>query len=147
MIYFVVQKLLSLTYFLLFTPAFFSFPWGDRSKNIARLMSKRLVWDLDSWLHQGYLCGCDVSWGCGLPHRSKTKVWFSQTRTLHLLPFSSWPYPYTISCRKSVVLVFRSVLRDSCSLRGCSFGVSLGGGEPGSSYSTNLTRNLCKALP
>ena len=88
------------------------------------------MWDLASWLLRVYLCGCDVSWGCGLLHRSKTKVWFSQTRTLHLLPFSSWPFPYTLGCRKSLVLVFRSVLRDSFSLRGCSFGASLGGGEP-----------------
>ena len=46
-----------------------------------------------------------------------------------LLLFSVWPFPYTLSCRKSVVLVFGSVLRDSGSICGCSFVVSLGGSE------------------
>ena len=111
MIYFVVQKLLSLTYILLFTSALFSFPRGDRPKNIARLMSKRLVWDLDSSLHRGYLCGYDIPL---LGHHTRG-VGSDQT----VLNFRreipptclSVAFPiYILSCGKSVLLVFRSFL-------------------------------------
>ena len=57
------------------------------------------MWESDLPTSQGNLCNC------GLSHR-ECELWLNCI--LSLLPISMCPFLYILSCRKSVLLVFRS---------------------------------------
>ena len=74
---------------------------------------------------EGGLCSCDILPTCGLSHQG---YGFHQTASLPLLQSPCGLF-FNPQLQKFCSACLQVVLRDSCSICGCSFSVSMGEGE------------------